>query len=312
MPTLKDEDLYDSTVEVTVSRDMSALMQVAEDQQAMLIVLSGARIGHRVILGEQPLTIGRGSNCSLILDADSVSRHHAVVEWSGGQHRLVDKGSTNGSFVNHHRVAERVLRDGDQIQIGKALLKYLAGGNIEAMYHEEFQRLMHHDGLTGARTKASFEEAYRVALMMERAKPKAVSFIVFDIDHFKRVNDELGHDMGDLVLKETADVLRRAIRKSDVPCRLGGEEFLVICPGSDLPGSIGVAERVREAVAEHEFGGTLDRHVTVSLGVAAFDAVTSTVDTLLKDADRRVYMAKALGRNQVIARDREVEGRESA
>lgn len=136
--------------------------------------------------------------------------------------------------------------------------------------------------------------------------------IMLDIDHFKRVNDELGHDMGDLVLKETADVLRRAIRKSDVPCRLGGEEFLVICPGSDLPGSIGVAERVREAVAEHEFGGTLDRHVTVSLGVAAFDAVTSTVDTLLKDADRRVYMAKALGRNQVIARDREVEGRESA
>ena len=136
--------------------------------------------------------------------------------------------------------------------------------------------------------------------------------IMLDIDHFKVVNDVYGHDMGDLVLKETADVVRRAIRKSDVPCRLGGEEFLVLCPGSDLPGAIGVAERVREAVAENDFGGRLEERVTVSLGVAAFDTVTSTVDTLLKDADRRVYLAKSLGRDQVVARDHVGGGRESA
>jgi diguanylate cyclase (GGDEF)-like protein len=136
--------------------------------------------------------------------------------------------------------------------------------------------------------------------------------IMLDIDHFKGVNDVFGHDTGDLVLKETADALRRALRKSDVPCRLGGEEFLVICPGSDLPGAIGVAERVREAVAEHDFGRSFDRQVTVSLGVAAFDTVTSTVDTLLKDADRRVYVAKAAGRNQVAARDADKGGRATA
>src|SRR5690606_947685 len=167
-PTRRSSDLdfYDSTVEVTVSRDMTGFMRVAEQQQAMLLVLSGARIGHRILLGESELSIGRGSACGLILDADSVSRQHATIEWAGGKHRLVDKGSTNGTFVNHHRISERVLHDGDQVQIGKALLKYLAGGNIEAVYHEEFQRLMHHDGLTGARTKASFDESYRIALMV--------------------------------------------------------------------------------------------------------------------------------------------------
>jgi len=137
--------------------------------------------------------------------------------------------------------------------------------------------------------------------------------IMLDIDHFKAVNDVYGHDTGDAVLKETADALRRAIRKSDVPCRLGGEEFLVICPGSDLGGATGVAERVREAVAEHDYGKAFDRQVTVSLGVATFDTVTSTVDTLLKDADRRVYVAKAAGRNRVAARDGEPPpGRASA
>jgi diguanylate cyclase (GGDEF)-like protein len=136
--------------------------------------------------------------------------------------------------------------------------------------------------------------------------------IMLDIDHFKAVNDECGHDIGDLVLKETADALRRAIRKSDVPCRLGGEEFLVICPGSDLGGAIGVAERVREAVAEQDFSKALDRNVTISLGVAAFDTVSSTVDTLLKDADRRVYLAKSAGRNRVAARDADPSGRASA
>ena len=174
MTSIKDDDLYDTTTEVTVSRDMGGVLNLAREQQAMLLVLSGARIGQRVTLDQAPLIIGRGSSCGLVLDADSVSRQHAQVEWENGRHHLVDKGSTNGTFVNHQRIQSRVLNDGDQVQIGKALLKYLEGGNIEAMYHEEFERLMHHDGLTNARTKASFEEAFRVALMMARSKPKAI------------------------------------------------------------------------------------------------------------------------------------------
>jgi two-component system, cell cycle response regulator len=123
--------------------------------------------------------------------------------------------------------------------------------------------------------------------------------IMLDIDHFKAVNDAYGHDIGDYVLKETAEALRRAIRKNDVPCRLGGEEFLVICPNSDLQGAALVSERVRAAVSELDFGANFKQTVTASLGVAAFDTVTSTVDTLIKEADKRVYVAKARGRNQV-------------
>jgi diguanylate cyclase (GGDEF)-like protein len=124
--------------------------------------------------------------------------------------------------------------------------------------------------------------------------------ILIDIDHFKSVNDCFGHDVGDRVLQETAEVFKRSIRKGDVPARLGGEEFLVICPASDLEGATLVAQRIRDAVAEHEFGD-YPGCLTVSLGVAELGPGRDTVDTLIKEADRRVYVAKSRGRDQVCA-----------
>ena len=135
-----------------------------------------------------------------------------------------------------------------------------------------------------------------VASALRGAQP--LCLIVIDIDHFKSVNDRFGHDVGDRVLQETAEVLRRSIRKSDVPARLGGEEFLVICPSSDLAGATQVAERICEEVSGHAFR-EFEGSVTVSLGVAELGPGRSTLDTLLKEADRRVYVAKARGRNQV-------------
>jgi diguanylate cyclase (GGDEF)-like protein len=136
--------------------------------------------------------------------------------------------------------------------------------------------------------------------------------IMIDIDHFKSVNDEHGHDLGDLVLKETAGIIRQSTRKGDVTCRLGGEEFLVICPGSSLEGARAIAERIRTAVEQHEIPPPLGRPVTVSLGVARFQHSSSTVDSLLKEADRNVYCAKRLGRNQVSCGDEALDRRQSA
>lgn len=130
-----------------------------------------------------------------------------------------------------------------------------------------------------------------------------VSVIMIDIDHFKQVNDQYGHDLGDLVLRETANVLRGTVRKSDDVCRLGGEEFLVICPKSTLAQAAMSADRIRAAVAEHRIGFGFDRNVTVSLGVSSIACGASSVDELLKLADRRVYAAKALGRDRVCAGD---------
>jgi diguanylate cyclase (GGDEF)-like protein len=130
-----------------------------------------------------------------------------------------------------------------------------------------------------------------------------LSVIMIDIDHFKQVNDRFGHDMGDLVLRETAAVLRNTTRKGDTVCRLGGEEFLVICSKAALPQCAMTAERIRGAIEENVIGFGFERAVTVSLGAASLSCGAQTVDELLKLADRRVYAAKAAGRNRVCSQD---------
>lgn len=298
---MPDDEYLESTLEVTISRDMRSLIGTAAQQQALLIVLSGPRFGTRSVLGETPVDIGRGSACHLILDADSVSRRHARIEWNGQEHRLIDLGSTNGTFVNGSRIKDALLRDGDRIGIGKALLKYLAGGNIEGAYHEEIQRLMRFDPLTGVYNKRHFEESLRLAVFTARTDPKPISLMVFDLDHFKRINDKHGHMAGDHVLCEMAKVVRDVLYPDQIFGRVGGEEFAVLWEGSGLSITADHAEKIRSSVAQHRFsfeGNNLP--VTVSVGVAERSmGDEEEPERLYERADEKLYQAKAAGRNRV-------------
>ena len=298
---MADDELYESTLEVTISRDMRSLIRVATAQQALLLVLSGPRLGTRTILSDIPIEIGRGSNAGLVLDADSVSRRHAKIEPMGAGHRLVDLGSTNGTYVNGLRVKEHVLKDGDRVQIGKALLKYLAGGNIEGAYHEEVQRLMRFDALTGVHNKRHFDENLRIATSAGQSDP--VSLLVLDIDHFKKVNDTHGHMAGDAVLCATAIVVKKTASPDYLFARVGGEEFAVLCPNTTLAVAKVCAERIRVAVQNNL--PTFEEKslpVTVSLGVAEFKPGSAeTAEALYGRADEKLYQAKDAGRNRVCA-----------
>lgn len=292
-------DAYESTLEVTVSRDMRELINVAARQQALLIVLSDPCLGSRVLLAEAPVEIGRGARGGLLIDSDSVSRRHARVDWTGSVHRIVDLGSTNGTFVNGSRVTQHELRDGDRVQIGKVLLKYLAGGNIEAAYHEEFQRLMRFDALTGVFNKAQFGEVLRTAAQNARGG-SPLSLMVLDIDHFKKINDTYGHVVGDGVLCELSSVAREALGPEVTFGRVGGEEFAALYEGGTRSKMLDLAERVRKAAETHPFSFEGKRlAVTVSIGVAEYAPSDDSVETLYDRADTKLYEAKAAGRNRV-------------
>jgi diguanylate cyclase (GGDEF)-like protein len=266
-----------------------------------LVVITGPRIGQRLVLGEGKVDIGRGSQCGLMLDIDSVSRQHARVEWTGTGHKLVDNGSTNGTFVNEHRVTEHPLRDGDRIQIGKALIKYVGGGNIEAAYHEEIQRLMRFDGLTGVHNKSHFDETLQSTIWATRTTPQPVSLILFDLDHFKRVNDTHGHTAGDAVLRQVAAAVQKQMTQHELLARVGGEEFAVLCPGMVLRGARELAERVRGSVARTRCSfEDLVIPVTLSLGVAErASGGNEAAHKLYERADNQLYAAKNAGRNCV-------------
>ncbi len=128
---------------------------------------------------------------------------------------------------------------------------------------------------------------------------RPISVVMLDVDHFKSVNDTFGHDVGDEVLKETAKIIQSSIRTSDEACRIGGEEFVVICKNTDEHDAAVVAERIRSALEEHIIqAGGMNRPVTASLGVAGYVQNMAMVAELLKQADEAVYEAKRRGRNQ--------------
>jgi two-component system cell cycle response regulator len=161
------------------------------------------------------------------------------------------------------------------------------------------------DQLTGLHNRRYMEGQLGALVKRATHGGDPVSALMIDIDHFKKINDNFGHDIGDEVLREFAVRLASNVRAIDLPCRYGGEEFTVIMPGARLDDAQRVAERIRLHVAGSPFrvaGGRELLTVTISVGVATTLGESDTPDLLLKRADEAVYEAKAAGRNRVISR----------
>ncbi|MGG4603914.1 sensor domain-containing diguanylate cyclase [Paenalcaligenes sp. Me131] len=151
------------------------------------------------------------------------------------------------------------------------------------------------DPLTGLLNRRGLDQELRVYGHMQRM----FSVISVDIDFFKKVNDTYGHDTGDIVLQELAVQMRNSIRSGDVACRIGGEEFLILLPGTGVDAAIEIAERLRVQVETTEMPEV--GHITISLGVAVSATDGSDSATVLKQADEKLYQAKRNGRNRVEA-----------
>lgn len=148
-----------------------------------------------------------------------------------------------------------------------------------------------------------FQERLAEEIKRSQRYAKPLCLLISDIDHFKKFNDTYGHQQGDIVLKETARLLKEAIRKIDLAARYGGEEFAVILPETDIASAIAVAERIRKKIEEFQFPGQNEPlHVMVSVGVAQFDPERDhDKKDLIGRADRALYKAKDSGRNCVVA-----------
>lgn len=259
-----------------------------------------ALLGKRFALDASPLRIGRGPDNHIILEGDSVSRRHAHIEKRPTGWFVVDNRSTNGSYVNEEQVpGERKLENGDRIKIGPTILKFLSGADAEAKYHEEIYRMTIIDGLTQIHNKRYLQEALDRDVMRARRHGRDLSVLMFDIDHFKGINDRYGHLAGDHVLRELARVVQERIRKDEVFARYGGEEFALILPETTIDGARALAETLRGRVEGHVFtfqGENIP--VTISMGAAVL-AEEMTGTDLVTAADAKLYEAKRSGRNRV-------------
>jgi len=177
---------------------------------------------------------------------------------------------------------------------------HITGGNVEAQYHEEIYRLMTVDGLTQIHNKRYFEEMLEREVSRCARYGRSFSLILFDIDHFKLVNDTHGHLAGDAVLRRLGTLMRTRVRRDDVLARVGGEEFAVILPEVGLEGAVGLARKMNALIddSRFEFENTA-MDITISLGVATWQEGMTVGDELVKRADEKLYEAKDSGRNRV-------------
>lgn len=168
-----------------------------------------------------------------------------------------------------------------------------------ARYVDRVRHMAYVDGLTGIFNRRYFE--MRITEEMERAKryENALALVMVDIDHFKRLNDEFGHLLGDEVLRQVSSLFVQNLRKSDIVCRYGGEEFVLLMPQTTLEQASAAAVKLRKTVEGWTFPGVA-RPVTISLGVASFPADGDSRDALVSAADRALYAAKQSGRNKTI------------
>jgi diguanylate cyclase (GGDEF)-like protein len=293
------DDFLETTQEVTIATGRDEILkEVRSTGKAILIVLVGGRRGERAVLGDEKFTIGRGSSSDLQLESDAVSRVHAFIEKRGTAHYLVDNASTNGSYVNYQKAHVRALVDGDQIQIGESMFKYLSGDNIETAYHEEFRRLVRRDALTGALNRETFDEEMKKYLVHGTDVEIKPTLVLFDLDHFKQVNDTYGHTAGDLVLSFVGEKIGELVQPPHLFARVGGEEFAVIYLGEWTRAEV-FAEELRQEIAglkieyDHK-----EIAVTTSVGLSR---AGGTPEELYEAADRCLYAAKSQGRNRVVS-----------
>jgi diguanylate cyclase (GGDEF)-like protein len=267
----------------------------------VLVYPPGPDMGKRFPLQRNEVVLGRGSDCDIQVDRDSVSRRHARVFRNGEQWMFEDLGSTNGSYVNDVPVQRSILRDSDFLKIGAAIFKFLSGAGVEAAYHEEIYRMTIIDGLTGAHNKRSFLEFLEREIARCARHRRPLSLLMFDIDHFKSINDTHGHLTGDYVLKEMSKRLLGRIRREELLARYAGEEFATVLPETDNAGAMIFGEQIRRLVADEPFEYEGDRFpVTISVGVATVEGEDVDTTAFIKMADDNLYRAKREGRNKVI------------
>lgn len=271
---------------------------------ACFVQIYGKDIGKKYQLDKVQTTIGRGPDNTIVCDMDNVSRTHCKIYAGAGGNYIEDMGSTNGTFVNDEELtSRRKLRNGDFVKVGGVIFKFIDGDNIEQLYYEEIYRMAIIDGLTQTYNKRYFLEFIdrEMARCARYARPLAL--IMFDIDHFKKVNDEFGHLAGDFVLKKLAiSISTKNIRKEECFARYGGEEFAIVLPDTPADKGVILAEKIRIMVEEtkYEFEANVIP-VTISMGVTQMLAKGDTIESFIARADEKLYAGKQGGRNRVVA-----------
>ncbi len=298
----------DSTMVIT---DIKSTLAQNEDQAqnlaACFLVIGGEINGTIFDLRPGAITIGRSADNEIILEFEGISRKHIKVyvkDQEGNTKVFVeDMKSLNGSFLNNQKLGpgQLELKKGDVIKVGSIALKYIPKGDPERLTYDKLNLEANTDGLTGCFNKMYFNNHLELEIKKSKVTGNPLALIILDLDHFKKLNDNFGHDAGDFTLKELAEIVRKeGVRDGDIFARYGGEEFVIILPKTSLKHAVEIAERIRVLIQDYDFnydGKKLP--VTSSVGVADYQVSINSAQDLFKRVDSALYQSKNSGRNKV-------------
>src|SRR5438094_9384523 len=275
-------------------------------KSSFMLVLTGTRFGELYKLPPgRVVRIGRGEEADIRLDDEGVSRLHCSLEARGPEAVLRDLGSQNGTYVGGERTQERVLVDGDRVQIGAATtFKIAYADEVEVNYQRRLAEIALRDPLTGVYNRRHFGERLTSEFAASRRYGRPLSLVLLDVDHLSRVNEAHGRPAGDEVLRGVAQVLQGIVRGADVVARVGGDEFAMLLRETELQGAQTLAERVRQKVEQlrtkHE---GREIAVTATFGIAVESSGQSREGEEPRDlvarAERVLERLKELGVNRI-------------
>jgi diguanylate cyclase (GGDEF)-like protein len=240
--------------------------------------------------------IGRGVYLVLLTGIEDETR--LVEAFEAGVDDYVLKPINPKMLLARLRAGERVVNLQTEVESDREEIRRFAAEL--AMTNRRLQEAALLDPLTGIPNRRYAMDRIQQEWAAAERGARPLACMLIDVDHFKRINDTYGHDVGDLVLQRVADTLKHSARVQDVIARIGGEEFLAVCPDTDASAASQCAERLRQAVSAMRIGvGNVTLQLTISVGVAAMDPGMTSPDSMIKASDQAVYAAKQAGRNRI-------------
>jgi two-component system, cell cycle response regulator len=240
--------------------------------------------------------IGRGIYLIVLTSAEEEEK--LIEAFESGADDFMTKPLRPRVLSARLRAGQRVVSLQEEVERDREEIRHFAAEL--AVTNSKLHEAAMTDFLTGFPNRRYAMERLEQEWAASQRGNRPLSCLVIDLDDFKRINDANGHDVGDMVLRQTSAALKRGLRAHDVVARTGGDEFLVICPDTNLKAALACGERVRKAVASAAVvAGTLELHPSVSIGVAVRIPDMLDADALVKMADRGLYRAKEQGRNRI-------------
>lgn len=277
----------------------------------VLTMLEGAEFSRVWRMGERPLIIGRDLTNEIPIGDAKASRQHARLTWTNPlvSHirplvMLEDLGSTNGTFLNGHRLSRPTLvGDGDKVLVGDSLFG-MSLGMDEAL--EAQRRLVQHattDGLTALANREMFDRTLRREFERARRYTRPLSLVVFDLDDAHSLSLQYGHAVADLVVRQLGRIIRDNLRLPDLGARIGDDAFAIILPETPLDGAVTMCERLRASISRFPMAiGPHPLHATISAAVGSLDGSFIESHAWYDTLSLMLDEARADGTNQMVVR----------